>query len=78
MLANYTWSKAQDDAGPVVNPFDIHNFGCGNSTADLPNVFRLSAIWVLPNAPIKGWAFKITNGWEGADGLGAGFGRKGK
>ena len=64
VLANYTWSKAQDDAGPVVNPFDVHHFGWGNSTADLPNVFHLSAIWVLPNAPIKGWASQITNGWE--------------
>ncbi len=64
LLANYTWSKAQDDAGPVVNPFDIHNFGWGNSTADLPNVFHLSAIWVVPNAPIRGWASKIINGWE--------------
>lgn len=64
LLANYTWSKAQDDAGPVVNPFDIRNFGWGNSTADLPNVFHLSAIWVLPHAPIKGWASKIVNRWE--------------
>jgi hypothetical protein len=64
VLANYTWSKAQDDLGPVVNPFDVHHFGWGNSTADLPNVFHLSAIWVLPNAPIKGWASQITNGWE--------------
>jgi hypothetical protein len=64
VLGNYTWSKAQDDAGPVVNPLDIHNFGWGNSTADLPNVFHLSAIWILPNAPIQGWASKIINGWE--------------
>jgi hypothetical protein len=64
VLANYTWSKAQDDAGPVVNPFDIRNFGWGNSTTDLPNVFHLSAVWALPNAPIKGWASKIVNGWE--------------
>ena len=64
VLANYTWSKAQDDAGPAVNPLDIHHFGWGNSFSDLPNVFHLSAIWVLPNAPIKGWASKITNGWE--------------
>jgi len=64
VLANYTWSKAQDDAGPAVNPFDVHHFGWGNSFADLPNVFHLSAIWVLPNAPIKGWASNITNGWE--------------
>ena len=64
MLANYTWSKAQDDAGPVVNPFDIHNFGWGNSTSDLPNVFHLSAIWTLPRAPVKGWLSQIVNGWE--------------
>jgi hypothetical protein len=64
VLANYTWSKAQDDAGPVVNPFDIHNFGWGNSTTDLPNVFHLSAIWVVPHAPIKGWKSQIINGWE--------------
>jgi Carboxypeptidase regulatory-like domain len=64
VLANYTWSKAQDDTGPVVNPFDIHNFGWGNSTADLPNVFHLSAIWILPNAPVKGWVSNFINGWE--------------
>ena len=38
--------------------------GWGNSISDLPNVFHLSAIWALPNAPIKGWPSKITNGWE--------------
>ena len=64
LLANYTWSRAQDDAGPAVNPFDIHHFGWGNSFSDLPNVFHFSAIWVLPNAPIKGWASQITNGWQ--------------
>jgi carboxypeptidase family protein len=64
LLANYTWSRAQDDAGPASNPFDIHHFGWGNSFSDLPNVFHLSAIWVLPNAPIKGWASQITNGWK--------------
>jgi hypothetical protein len=64
LLANYTWSRAQDDAGPAVNPFDIPHFGWGNSFSDLPNVFHLSAIWVLPNAPIKGWASQITNGWQ--------------
>jgi len=64
LLANYTWSKAQDDMGPAVNPFDVHHFGWGNSTTDLPNVFHLSAIWLIPNAPIKGWASRLTNGWE--------------
>jgi hypothetical protein len=64
LLANYTWSKSQDDAGPTVNPFDVHHFGWGDSIADLPNVFHLSAIWALPNAPIQGWASKIINGWE--------------
>jgi len=64
LLANYTWSKAQDDAGPGVNPFDIHHFGWGNSFADLPNVFHLSAIWYVPNAPFTGWASKIINGWQ--------------
>jgi len=64
VLANYTWSKAQDNTGPVVNPFDVHSFGWGNSTTDLPNVFHLSAIWALPNAPVKGWVSKIINGWE--------------
>jgi len=64
LLANYTWSRAQDDAGPAVDPFDIHHFGWGNSFSDLPNVFHFSAIWVLPNAPIKGWASQITNGWQ--------------
>jgi len=64
VLGNYTWSKAQDDAGPVVNPFDIRKFGWGDSTTDLPNVFHLSAIWALPNAPVHGWASKIVNGWE--------------
>src|SRR5579871_562897 len=64
VLANYTWSKAQDDEGPVVNPFDIRNFGWGNATTDLPNVFHLSAVWVLPNAPIRGWASRVINGWE--------------
>jgi hypothetical protein len=64
LLANYTWSKAQDDAGPVVNPFDIRKFGWGNSTANLPNVFHLSAVWALPHAAIRGWASKIVNGWE--------------
>jgi len=64
VLANYTWSKAQDDAGPAVNPFDIHHFGWGNSFSDLPNVFHLSAIWDIPDAPIEGWPSKIINGWE--------------
>ncbi len=64
LLANYTWSRAQDDADPAVNPFDIHHFGWGNSFSDRPNVFHLSAIWALPNAPIKGWASQITNGWK--------------
>jgi hypothetical protein len=64
LLANYTWSKMQDDAGPAVNPFDIHHFGWGNSFADVPNVFHLSAIWFVPHAPVKGWASQIVNGWE--------------
>ena len=64
VLANYTWSKAQDDTGPAVNPFEPHKFGWGNSVADLPNVLHLSAIWVLPNAPVHGWASQIINGWE--------------
>ena len=64
LLANYTWSKAQDDAGPVVNPFDIRNFGWGDSTTDLPNVFHLSAVWELPHAPLRGWLSQIVNGWE--------------
>jgi len=62
LLANYTWSKAQDNTGPVVNPFDVHNFGWGNSTADLPNVFHLSAIWYVPNAPITGWPPRSSTG----------------
>ena len=64
LLANYTWSKAQDDAGPVVNPFDIRHFGWGNSTTDLPNVFHLSAVWRLPHANAKGWMSQVVNGWE--------------
>ena len=64
VLANYTWSKAQDDAGPVVNPFDIRKFGWGNSTTDLPNVFHFSAVWRVPNASIHGWPSQIINGWE--------------
>jgi hypothetical protein len=64
LLANYTWSKAQDDEGPVVNPFNIRNFGWGDSTTDLPNVFHLSAVWDVPHAPVKGWASHIVNGWQ--------------
>ena len=64
LLANYTWSKSQDDAGPAVNPFDIHKFGWGNSLADLPNVFRLSAVWNVPKAPVNGWVSTVINGWE--------------
>src|SRR5579872_2211918 len=64
VLANYTWSKTQDDEGPVVNPFDIANFGWGDATADLPNVFHLSAVWDVPHAPVSGWASQIINGWE--------------
>ena len=64
LLANYTWSKAQDDAGLAVNPFDIHKFGWGNSLTDLPNVFHLSAVWNVPKAPVNGWVSNLINGWE--------------
>jgi hypothetical protein len=64
VLANYTWSKAQDDEGPVVNPNNIREFGWGDSTSDLPNVFHLSAVWELPHAGVHGWLSAIVNGWE--------------
>ena len=75
VLGNYTWSKAQDDEGPVVNPFNIKNFGWGDSTSDLPNVFHLSAVWDLPHANVHGWVSQIVNGWEltGIDSWQSGF-----
>ncbi|MBZ5603955.1 MAG: TonB-dependent receptor [Acidobacteriia bacterium] len=61
ILASYTWSKKIDDyswTDPYSRAFDH-----GLSREDVPQNFKFSNVWQIPNAPVHGVAAKIVNGW---------------
>ena len=65
--ANYTWSHQLDDFPPDTNlqtdPSDRH-FDWGNSTDNVPNIFHLSGVWLIPHPDSTGFARRFVNGWE--------------
>jgi hypothetical protein len=66
LLANYTFSKKEDDYGPngtVTDPFD-RALDWGISKDNVPNLFRLSAVWNTPRLTSNRAAGGLLNGWE--------------
>ena len=66
LLANYTFSKKEDDYGPdgtVTDPF-YRALDWGISKDNVPNVFRLSAVWQTPHLTASALAGALVNGWE--------------
>jgi hypothetical protein len=66
LLGNYTWSKMIDDFAPGgtgTNPFN-RNFDHGLSKDDIPQIFHLSAVWVIPTPKLQGFASRALRGWE--------------
>jgi hypothetical protein len=68
ITANYTRSRMIDDMSPAgangrTDPFN-RRFDYGVSSDDVPNVFNLSYLWQIPNAPLHGVAARVINGWE--------------
>lgn len=61
ILANYSWSKAQDDFG-WTDPFD-RKFDHGISDDDISHIFKFSNIWELPKTRYAGIAGGFLNGW---------------
>jgi hypothetical protein len=63
ILANYSFSKTQDDFG-WTNPFS-RSFDHAVSNNNLPHIFNLSGIWDLPRATVRSAVMKqILNGWQ--------------
>jgi hypothetical protein len=67
LMADYTWSKAFDDypyeGNEYSDPFDME-FDYGLSGYDVPNVFRISGTWSLPNVGRGGLIGHLLDGWE--------------
>ena len=66
LLANYTFSKKEDDYGPagqITDPFD-RRLDWGISKDDVPHVFRFSGVWSIPRIGNHGLASTLVNGWE--------------
>ncbi len=66
LLANYTFSKKEDDYGPggqVTDPFD-RALDWGISKDNVPNVIRFSAVWNIPRLTTNALAGVLVNGWE--------------
>ncbi|MGH9469045.1 MAG: carboxypeptidase regulatory-like domain-containing protein [Terriglobia bacterium] len=73
LLANYTWSKAMDDAdtdptGPTGVPFQNSNIRSEDwsvSGFDRAQVFNLSALWQVPGTRQFGFAGReLLSGWQ--------------
>ncbi len=62
LIANYVWSKKIDNAGDV-DPFN-RNFNHGLASDDIPHVFHLSPVWLIPTPQLQGFAGKALKGWE--------------
>ncbi len=61
ILTSYTWSKKLDDYN-WTNPY-FRRFDYGLSREDVPNNFKFSNVWQIPNSPLQGFAAKLVNGW---------------
>ena len=61
ILTSYTWSKKLDDYN-AINPYN-RRFDYGLSREDVPQNFKFSNVWQIPNARVQGFAGRFINGW---------------
>ena len=72
LLADYTWSRALDDFGPLGEPGGSgtntcscgRQFDYGPGDGDLNKIFKLSGEYTLRRATFKGVADKLINNWS--------------
>jgi hypothetical protein len=71
-LANFTWSRALDDFGPLGSPSGAGTNSCscgryfdyGPGDGDVNKIFRLSGNYTVPRIHWNNVAGKIVNGWS--------------